>query len=140
MHFLHSANFSRYERSILILKFKDVVGKDEAIPIDEVSEEELQKMSMTEKELSHWNDRNTQKDFFDRLAVKLGVDTTKPEQWNRVTKFNVIKRGGWGVLQHYNGSLNEALKASYPEYSAVSTKKERNPHQWKDTKNQRYLI
>ncbi len=40
-----------------------------------------------------------------------------PKDWYNVTIKQVAKYGGCGLLNRYNGSLLQALRVLYPEYS-----------------------
>jgi hypothetical protein len=89
----------------------------------------------------HWQNKESQKAFFDQLAIKLNIQ--KLDDWNKVTTKTVVKEGGAFIVNYYNQSLtqgtnvsyysdNEALQAVYPDY--VPTEKFRD---WTDIRNQR---
>jgi hypothetical protein len=50
----------------------------------------------------YWNDKVNQKDFLDRLAIKLNIQ--KPEDWIKVSTKLVLNEGGH-FLKKYDGSL-----------------------------------
>jgi hypothetical protein len=49
------------------------------------------------------DDVKSQREFFDNLAVQLGVKNH--EDWATVAVKNVVDNGGYFVNSHYNGSL-----------------------------------
>jgi hypothetical protein len=52
-----------------------------------------------------WSDKQTQKAFFDQLAIKLNIQTV--DDWNQVTSTAVFKEGGYFINRYYNGSLQK---------------------------------
>jgi hypothetical protein len=61
----------------------------------------------------HWSSIQNQRDFFDKLAIKLNI--TNPENWYNVTVNDIVQNGGSGILKRYNSSLIRALTLVYPE-------------------------
>jgi hypothetical protein len=59
----------------------------------------------TTKPRGYWRDKQHQKEFFDRLAVKWNIQ--KPEDWNKVTHKMLIKEGGNWINHSYNSSLQQ---------------------------------
>jgi hypothetical protein len=57
------------------------------------------------KRLGYWKDKQNQKAFFDKLAIKL--DIQKPEDWNKVTTAMVMKESGYFVKFYYHSSVRE---------------------------------
>jgi hypothetical protein len=78
------------------------------------------------------------KEFFDGVARDFGIDPSKPEQWQLVSKKDVDARGGNGLLNYFNCSLHGALKYVYPEYSFLAKKRAKGF--WQDPKNQREFL
>jgi hypothetical protein len=90
-----------------------------------------------------WKDKENQKKFFDRLAIKWNIQ--KPEDWRKVTYDTVLKEGGRFVARYYSGSIQEgtdcnvidltfkALQAVYPAY--IPTPQSRV--YWKNKENQK---
>jgi hypothetical protein len=54
---------------------------------------------------SYWKDKQNQKAFFDRLAIKWNIQ--KPEDWNTVTVYMVLKEGGKFISHYYNNSVKQ---------------------------------
>jgi hypothetical protein len=60
------------------------------------------------KPAGYWTDKQRQKEFFDRLAVKLNIK--KLEDWNRVTTAQVFEEEGWHfITSHYNSSWKKGI-------------------------------
>jgi hypothetical protein len=53
----------------------------------------------------YWTDKENQKEFFDKLAIKLNIQT--PKDWEKVTTSTVEDEGGSFICRHYNGSLTK---------------------------------
>jgi hypothetical protein len=64
---------------------------------------------------SFWKDRSNLLDFFEFTGKSLGI--TKLEEWYRVRKADFVRAGGSTVLvNHFDGSLMQALKFVYPDH------------------------
>jgi hypothetical protein len=70
------------------------------------SKSELVQMRST-KGKGHWSDKHHQKEFFDKLAIKLNIK--KLDDWNNVTKSMVVKEGGHFINSYYNSSLTKGI-------------------------------
>jgi hypothetical protein len=55
----------------------------------------------------YWKDKQTQKAFFDQLAIKLNIQ--KLEDWDNVTNNMVLKEGGFLINAYYNSSLKQGI-------------------------------
>jgi hypothetical protein len=64
-----------------------------------------------------WKSKETQREFFEKIAKELGVDTSKPEQWKAIKVSDILARGGFSVLSHHRGSFSNAIRALYPEHN-----------------------
>ena len=67
------------------------------------------------KARGHWKDVNNQRTFFDQAAKQLGISSSNPEEWYKVSKEDIIKLGGSGILQYYQNSFTKALATVYKE-------------------------
>ncbi len=74
----------------------------------------------------HWGNINNLRTFFDSAAPQLNIKELK--DWYFVSKQQVIQCGGGGLLNHYNGSLVQALQMVYPEYEWIPWKSSRPHH------------
>lgn len=71
-------------------------------------------------------DVKKQREFFDKVAKEIGIRNW--QDWTRVTNGlkdyinshfpleRITERGGYGLLQFFEGDLNKALKSAYPEH------------------------
>lgn len=71
------------------------------------------KYSQTPK--GFWEKPENKKQFFNWLGNQLGYKSM--DDWYNVTNEDIQKRGGKGVLGHYNDSPSRALQAVYPEHN-----------------------
>lgn len=86
----------------------------------------------------YWKVEN-QRFFFDWLGNQLGYSTK--DDWYKVTKEDVLSRGGKKVLSCYNDSPIQALQTVYPEHSWIVWKFNRVPHgYWKKRKNSKDFL
>jgi len=74
--------------------------------------------------------------FFEEFAASNKFNPLETEKWYSVSRSEIIRAGGRGLLYHYKGSHFRALADLYPELTLkkeifLSTKK------WKEVKNQR---
>jgi hypothetical protein len=61
----------------------------------------------TAKPLGYWKDKENQKAFFDRLAIKWNIQ--KLEDWDKITNKMVLKEGGYFINTHYQLSLKKGM-------------------------------
>jgi hypothetical protein len=52
--------------------------------------------------------------FVEYLTSQFGI--TKPEDWYNIKVADIVKNGGSGLLDKYNGSLVQMLNSLYPQY------------------------
>jgi len=67
------------------------------------------------KSTKGWKALGNQRRFFDSFARSKKYNPLHAEKWYSVTHNEIIRAGGWGVLNYYNGSHMEALVKLYPE-------------------------
>ena len=81
--------------------------------------------------------RLSHKNFFDGSKVQLGYKYM--EDWYRVTKEDIRKNGGEGLLRgSYNGSPSTALRSVYPEHNWDLERFKNKPRKfWEETRNQK---
>jgi hypothetical protein len=84
---------------------------------------------MKRKPIGYWRDPLRQRAFFDKLAVKLKIQS--PTDWYGVTKETILRRGGNFIVNYYGGSVLKgrqynmqlqtnlwiALQRVYPEHT-----------------------
>lgn len=63
---------------------------------------------------NYYKSLDNQRQFLDHISVELNVNNL--DDWYNITATEFRKRGGDGVLHHYNGSISKMLKTLYPEY------------------------
>src|SRR4051812_9121245 len=63
---------------------------------------------------NYWKDIKNQRKFLEKLGAQLKIRTL--DDWNQIKIKDVIDNGGSGLLSHYGGSLQKALKFIYPEH------------------------
>jgi len=66
-------------------------------------------------EMWKWKSPAMQRSFFDRFARSKHFSPLDTEKWYSVTKKEIIRAGGSGLLKYYNGSNIEAMVKLYPE-------------------------
>jgi hypothetical protein len=64
--------------------------------------------------MGHWESEANQKEFFDSLGAKLGI--RDPTHWYLVSRNDVDRNGGAGVLAHYGKSLSQAIMSVYSNH------------------------
>eukprot|EP01114_Cavostelium_apophysatum_P007737 TRINITY_DN1990_c0_g1_i5.p1 TRINITY_DN1990_c0_g1~~TRINITY_DN1990_c0_g1_i5.p1 ORF type:complete len:848 (+),score=203.21 TRINITY_DN1990_c0_g1_i5:93-2636(+) len=97
---------------------------------------DLEKFVTVRKPNGAWQGADQQRDFFDRLAVRLGLQTW--QDWYKVSGKTIKEHGGTSVLRYFKDCPSKALMALYPEHPW-------NPHRfekvsnkfWQDPANQR---
>jgi hypothetical protein len=72
------------------------------------------------KPRGHWKDKQNQKEFFDKLAIKWNIQTS--EDWNKVTNDMVLKEGGKFIHKYYNDSLKHGTNVSCVLHSDIFDK------------------
>lgn len=81
-----------------------------------------------------WNKQENHRKFFDWLGKQLGYE--KMDDWYNVTKEDIHKHGGVGLLnQYYNSSSSKALQAIYPEHNWIPWRFGYTPHGFWETKD-----
>jgi len=76
---------------------------------------DLQLQVKDKKPARYWADERNCRAFFDNFAKEIGFDPLKLDNWYNVTGDTVAKQGGRSLLNRHNGSLRQALHATYPE-------------------------
>jgi hypothetical protein len=106
---------------------------------------ELATANWRAKPHGYWRDKENQRAFFDRLAVKWNIQ--KPEDWNKMSTKMVMSEGG-NFISYYNHSVSKgiytlntlshvlALQAVYPEFTPAEWKSKPRGY-WKDKENQK---
>jgi hypothetical protein len=61
------------------------------------------KRKENKKPAGYWNNKQNQREFFDKLAVALNI--TDPTDWHKVGMDIIHSEGGSFVNTHYKGSL-----------------------------------
>jgi len=86
-----------------------------------------------------WKDRNNSRLFFDRLKTKLNINDW--EGWYHVTKKDITKYGGSGLLRSFGNSPMKAIMSNMNEYPWVKWKFDKVYNLWAaDIHNQRLLF
>lgn len=67
-----------------------------------------------------WKDKKSRKNFFERLAVKLGLK--EMDDWYKVTQTDMSRHGGSSLITYYYGSVSKALNDIYPEHNWIPWK------------------
>jgi hypothetical protein len=61
------------------------------------------------KATGYWNNKDNQKAFFDKLAIKLNIQ--KLEDWNNVTSAMVMREEGSAfIIHYYKSSLKQGIE------------------------------
>lgn len=66
------------------------------------------------RQRERWKDITKHRKFFDSLAVKLNLKTY--EDWYQMSKNDINKGGGHGLMKHYGNSFTKALRNVYPQH------------------------
>lgn len=66
-----------------------------------------------------WKFMGERRKFLEEVAVKMNI--MHPKDWGRVTTRHLLKLGGVGLLDHYNGSLFHALRSVYKGMNLAGT-------------------
>jgi hypothetical protein len=64
-------------------------------------------LNPTRKLYGYWKDKQNQKEFFEKLAIKWNIQ--KPEDWHKVTLRAAVKEGGHFITTRYNSSLQQGM-------------------------------
>jgi len=62
-----------------------------------------------------WKASENQRKFFDEFAASKKFNPLKVENWYSVPGDEILRAGGKGLLNYYNGSHINALMKLYPE-------------------------
>lgn len=65
----------------------------------------------------YWASVENQRAFLEDLSRRLGFPSGSPEPWYNMTIRTLQDRGGGGLVERYNGSLQNLLLTVYPEYN-----------------------
>eukprot|EP01114_Cavostelium_apophysatum_P007915 TRINITY_DN20138_c0_g1_i1.p1 TRINITY_DN20138_c0_g1~~TRINITY_DN20138_c0_g1_i1.p1 ORF type:complete len:118 (-),score=13.44 TRINITY_DN20138_c0_g1_i1:123-476(-) len=66
------------------------------------------------KPFGFWNLKSNQKEFLDGVFDKLGYK--RWENWYDVTRSDIVRFGGRGLLRYYEQSVADAIIRVYPEH------------------------
>lgn len=95
---------------------------------------EWQEWRFTVAPRNYWKEEKTRREYFDFLAKQLGVRDQEGnlhlDRWYKVTRSQVVKLGGSGVLKRWDNSLAGALLAIYPGHDWAPWKFENVPSNW----------
>jgi hypothetical protein len=118
----HGGFFVRHKYSSLLEGTKDVCTSLTVLALKKVyPEHDWKKDLKSPKPVRYWQDKQNQRQFFDKLALSLNI--TKPQDWYFVDLKTIIQRGGYFVLDYYNGSLIQALNELYPHFQLKRSKR-----------------
>jgi hypothetical protein len=70
--------------------------------------------SFDESNSGYWESKENRRKFLDWFAKEFKVET--PEDWYRVRKADIFKRGGGKMLYLFNGSLCKALNSTLDDF------------------------
>jgi len=85
-----------------------------------------------------WAVRENRKKFFNSFAKDNLFDPNIPENWYSISKEDILKvKSGISVLQHYKGSLPEALLDIYPLLLFDKSKLKRQSINWSQIETQK---
>eukprot|EP00026_Physarum_polycephalum_P003462 Phypoly_transcript_03474.p1 GENE.Phypoly_transcript_03474~~Phypoly_transcript_03474.p1 ORF type:complete len:467 (+),score=96.35 Phypoly_transcript_03474:1038-2438(+) len=88
-----------------------------------------------------WASRENRKKFFDEFAKDNHFDTNIPENWYSISKDEILNtKSGISVLQHYKGSLSEALLDVYPLVQFDKNKLQRPTMNWELVETQKVFF
>jgi hypothetical protein len=90
----------------------------------------------------HWEDLSNQREFLEQLGQELNIrqvltpslcftDTLQPLDWSSVTRTQIERKGGYALFWHYS-SLDEALRAIFPEINWPSYLGKTGAEKWND--------
>lgn len=103
----------------LLARYKDSVSE---LLKDVYPELEMDRETTRPKAPSgHWVNAENRKRFFDDLAAM--HDVKELSDWRRVHLNDVKAAGGGGLLKRYNGSLTDALQATYEGVGPLTCRK-----------------
>lgn len=87
----------------------------------------------------YWLEKRHRREYLDSIASQVGVK--EPSDWMDVSCGKVRLLGGGGLLNVFNGSLQEALKDAYPEAEeAWTARKVHGQGYWDSIENQRAFV
>jgi len=70
---------------------------------------------MTSNSSGKWNTSENERKFFDTFAASKRFNSLEAEKWYSVSRNELKRSGGGGLLQRYQGSHIKALAKLYPE-------------------------
>ena len=74
----------------------------------------MRPMKIKEKrKLIDWNNIDSQKQFLDDISIKFNIKTK--QDWNKITRKDLIKNGGTALLSKYNNNITKLLEINYPD-------------------------
>jgi hypothetical protein len=68
----------------------------------------------------YWHSKDNQRLYLDWLATVLRIK--KPEDWKKVTKDDIVRTKGYGLLEQYKGSLTRSLRGAYGKNFEIPTR------------------
>jgi len=102
-------------RSILELYGNSLISAVQILYPEHIWKISLSKKRIDTKPRGYWKDLKNQRQFIDDLAVHLNV-TSLPDWYMKASNEVVMKYGGHGLLNIYNGSFYEALKENFKDF------------------------
>jgi len=91
------------------------------------------------KPTRYWDDVLNQRSFLDDLVKKSNI--SPQDALYKISRLDIAKKGGWGLLAKYNGSRIKLIQSVYPEYKFDISKFGVVPRNyWKDMTNQRNFM
>jgi len=88
-----------------------------------------------------WSSMENQREFMLDLGKKLGFNENDRTNWYKVSKEVVLENGGSGLLAYYNGSLANAIVATFPDFHWDLKEFGRAPRNyWSSRENQRSFM
>ena len=70
--------------------------------------------------VGYWNTKDNQRKFMDWFATQSGIYCM--EHWQSITKKQIVKKGGEGLLAKHKNSISRLLMYVYPEYLWTGSK------------------
>lgn len=64
--------------------------------------------------MRHWSSRENRRSFMQAAARQAGIDSSRPEEWRRLTSDQLADMGGAGLLRRY-GSRKALLEDLFPD-------------------------
>lgn len=60
----------------------------------------------------YWRNQANQRNFLENLARKLGIKDHR--DWGKISRAQVYKHGGSGLLNHFNNSVFQTITKAFP--------------------------